>query len=376
MTEASSGIPEHFSRVPALDGLRTLAVLLVFTFHARPDWAKGGNIGVDIFFTISGFVITLLLLPEVRRTGRVVLRWFYLGRLARLWPALLVLSIIVLVASATAPGLFLAGAETRSVIAAVSYVMNFARGLHVGGIPDSTALGHTWSLAVEEQFYLVWPLVLVLLIRLGGLRRATVATFALALLPTVVRLLVWQGGTGVNRIYNLPDTRADQLLIGCGLAMLYSSSTPRIEKLGRVLYFAIWPAILCLACFALFVDQEAFLSGVVGTINWTVGLLLLAIVAGILIAGLAWNPNHHLSRLLGSKWIAWPGRTLSYGFYLWHFPVLLVMIPLGVEPIPRIVGGFLLTLIVSLISSRYIEMPIRHRFARARARAVRAHAPG
>ncbi len=150
-------------RKHALDGLRTVAVAAVFLFHTVTEFAPGGSMGVDVFFTLSGFVITLLIMKEYQATGRLRLGVFYAKRLARLWPALLIVCAFVAAVALLFPESGLGGQEAYAIPAA-AYVMNLARAGLIGTPITGGALAPTWTLAVEEQFYLVWPLLLLLIL--------------------------------------------------------------------------------------------------------------------------------------------------------------------------------------------------------------------
>jgi peptidoglycan/LPS O-acetylase OafA/YrhL len=352
-------------RLPALDGLRTFAVLAVFVFHSATLVARGGAIGVDIFFVLSGFVITLLLLREYEKQGRISLGRFYIMRLARLWPALLLVCAVVICIAVILPNGSLGGEIFPSLRAAL-YTTNIFRAIAAPDYNDYSSMAHTWSLAVEEQFYLVWPLVFILLMKMMTLRRAATTTLCLALLPVILRFAIWDDGAGKNHIYNGVDTRADQLLVGCGLAMLLASLPPASEALirvSRIFRVGIWPALglLLLVCVAFPISR---ITGTVAGAYWTVGTLIVAAAAGLLIAGLATNSEHPLARFLSVRWIAWTGANLSYGIYLWHYPVLALM-PDSIRASIRFPIALILTVGAAYLSYRFVEMPVR-KFARAR----------
>ncbi|NUP59061.1 MAG: acyltransferase, partial [Pseudarthrobacter sp.] len=209
-------------RKHALDGLRTVAVAGVFLFHTATDLVPGGSIGVDVFFTLSGFVITLLIMKERLATGRLNLGIFYAKRLARLWPALLVLCAVILAVGLVFPASGWGG-QAGFILPAAAYVMNLA---HIGAFGQSIqgeTLGPTWTLAVEEQFYLVWPVLLLAMLQFWKIRTAAFTTLALAAAFLLERFALVMSGAPLNRLYNGPDTRADELLIGCALALLFTA---------------------------------------------------------------------------------------------------------------------------------------------------------
>ncbi|MDQ0663265.1 peptidoglycan/LPS O-acetylase OafA/YrhL [Arthrobacter ulcerisalmonis] len=347
-------------RKHALDGLRTIAVAGVFFFHTATDSMPGGSIGVDVFFTLSGFVITLLIMKERIATGRLHLGIFYAKRLARLWPALLALCAVIVAVGFLFPASGWGG-QAGFVLPAAAYVMNLA---HFGMFGDSIAgetLGPTWTLAVEEQFYLVWPLLLLVMLRFWKVRSAAIATVALAAAFVLNRFLLVNAGEPLDRIYNGPDTRADELLVGCALALLFTA-----VRHGSRLHLALasaarWGAPLSgLALVAaLFLLKEPDTPGAWFNTFWTAGPTALALLAAVLIGSLVLQPAGFLSRILSHPWLARPGRDLSYGMYLWHLPVYLLLMPL-IPALPlRIALTAALTVLLACASFRLVERPLR-----------------
>lgn len=347
-------------RKHALDGLRTVAVAGVFFFHTATDSMPGGSIGVDVFFTLSGFVITLLIMKERIATGRLHLGIFYAKRLARLWPALLALCAVIVAVGFLYPASGWGG-QTEFVLPAAAYVMNLA---HFGMFGESIAgetLGPTWTLAVEEQFYLVWPLLLLVMLRFWKVRTAALATVALAAVFVLNRFLLVNTGEPLDRIYNGPDTRADELLIGCALALLFTA-----VRNGSQLHLALasaarWAAPLAGTALvvALFLLKEPDTPGDWFNMFWTLGPAVLALLSAVLIGSLVLQPAGFLSRILSHPWLARPGRDLSYGMYLWHLPVYLLLMPL-IPALPlRIALTAVLTVLLAYASFRWVEWPLR-----------------
>jgi peptidoglycan/LPS O-acetylase OafA/YrhL len=293
---------------PELDGLRGIAVLMVMGSHfGLPGFASGGFVGVTLFFVLSGFLITSILVAERRGTGGVSLRRFYIRRGARLLPALaLVLGITGLVLVATGrPDIAAAG-----IASSAAYISNLvvAAGVNTGPVE------HTWSLAIEEQFYLVWPITLLLLwSRPRALFAVMLGGIALA---TILRL-----GTDTWWAYHFTLTRADAVLVGAFLAL----SCPSFR--------AGWLAVLVLV----FVDLAPLSPG--WLTEWM--LLPIAIVAGLAVIA--------TPRVLGVAPLAYVGR-ISYGLYLWHFP-LAAFLPIAIA-IPA-------TFVAAIGSYHLLEMPIR-----------------
>ncbi|MDP9986414.1 acyltransferase [Arthrobacter sp. FW306-05-C] len=347
-------------RKHALDGLRTVAVAGVFFFHTATEATPGGSIGVDVFFTLSGFVITLLIMKERLATGRLHLGIFYGKRLARLWPALLVLCAVILAGGFLFPASGWGG-QAGFVLPAAAYVMNLA---HFGMFGDSIAgetLGPTWTLAVEEQFYLVWPLLLLVMLRFLKVRSAAVATVALAAAFVLNRFLLVNAGEPLDRIYNGPDTRADELLIGCALALLFTAVRHGSRLHAGLLSASRWAAPLAGVALvaALFLLKEPDTPGTWFNVFWTAGPAALALLSAVLIGSLVLQPAGFLSRILSHPWLARPGRDMSYGMYLWHLPVYLLLMPLIPELPLRIVLTAALTVLLAFASFRWVERPLR-----------------
>lgn len=334
---------------PALDGLRGVAILMVMVFHATPHALIGGYIGVDIFFVLSGFLITTLLIREYDRQQSISLRNFYMRRLLRLGPALLLL---LLVYSGVA--WFMLDGEVREyflvdAVITLFYAANWARALDLHP-PDY--LGHAWSLAIEEQFYLLWPFLFLAMARYLNKRSHWLwLTLALALCAWAWRWALLQDGATPMRLYNGSDTRADALMIGCALALLLSMDRVR-RYLGARSRGWLAPlglaAVLCLgfiAGTAHWDDPEMF--------KW--GYLLVALSSAILITDLM-RPGAPglLRRFLSMPWLVWIG-TVSYGLYLWHFPVFRVLHAAEFSPAALLALGSLVTFAMAAGSYYFLE---------------------
>lgn len=355
-------------RVSGLDGLRTFAVALVIVHHVEPDVLPGGAVAVDVFFTISGFVITRLLIAEYVRRGGISLMSFYRRRWLRLVPALLALcAVCVLLASTTSLWGF-DGSLQAAGLSAV-FLTNVVRAMEPGAYSDLTSpLAHTWSLGVEEQFYLLWPLALLFLLRRFRARTVLLSTAALCVLPLLWRCVLWTP-EAAHRIYNGTDTRADQLLAGALVAVALArlrSDDPRLDLLRTWSARLAWPSLALLALIAWQVPVTEDLG--VWTATWyTVGILAVAALSATLVTALELRPENRLSRLLALTPLAWVGRNLSYGIYLWHYPVVRLLASLGVQE-GRLAATVVLTLLMALLSYYAIERPFLRRARVARAR--------
>jgi peptidoglycan/LPS O-acetylase OafA/YrhL len=299
---------------PELDGLRALAVAAVMLFHANVSWAKGGFLGVDVFFVLSGFLITRLLLEEREASDHVALGRFYLRRILRLFPALVVVSLAcALYASIWLPH-DQAVRTWHAVFATATYHMNWVQALHTQ--PLFGLLDHAWSLSIEEQFYVIWPLVLIVAHRAGGVRGVGLVALAGAAASALLRVVFLHNGVPVRRIYFGLDTHADGLLLGCGLAaltLLWPAMTHALS--GRVTRWA-GPAALAV------VGVAAATVSLSSRALYQWGYLVFVAVTALLVADL--YSRGLTSGLLRRQPLVAIGR-ISYGLYLWHWPVYLVL---------------------------------------------------
>ena len=363
-------------RWPALDGMRAIAVLAVIGLHVGV--LPGGYLGVDVFFVLSGFLITSLLIAELdKRRGSVSFRNFYARRVLRLFPALgcVIVAAVVLALLLQAIGNPINQPYARSTLTALPWVTMFAGNFVMVHQANPIALGaltQTWSLAVEEQFYLLWPALFVLLMRRRPSRsRLALALAAIAVAEMVYRIVMAHGGYGPDRIYYATDTHSDGLLIGCALAFWLASSRPASRPLPRGLTSAAsWlGASVLVILFA--GGQQAN-----APIEIPVAVLATAAIVGGMTSG---RTPARLDRFLSSHWATLIGRR-SYGLYLWHFVLIsgaeALMAPVtGLFPSaggPRILFATSLGLaaaaafVVADLSYRYIELPalrLKRRFS-------------
>ena len=342
--------PAH---LPQLDGLRTVAVTLVLVYHvARTQelpFLPGGFVGVDLFFVLSGFLITSLLLREHRSTGRIDLRRFYVRRLWRLYPALILVSAVVAVVFTFFPGVFgLEAASPLEALVALVYGMSWWSGLEITGGPY--LLGLTWSLSVEEHFYLLWPLLLLALLRRGGGVRAVVVVAVLANAYTAV---LWHLGADPDRLYYLPDARFAQMLTGCALAAALFAQ----PDLGR-----LRPAFSGRAAGAwgLGIAVVALSASRYDAWYWSGGMQVIGVGAAVIIGHLAVHRDGRMSTLL--RWGPLPTLGVwSYGIYLWHLPLIRLAQPVLGETLLVAALGGLAAVPAAALSYRFVEQPLQRR---------------
>jgi len=355
--------------LPGLDGLRAFAVIAVMLYHAELPWIGGGFLGVEVFFVISGYLITTLLLAEWHQQGRINLVGFWLRRARRLLPALYLLLVVTLAFAVV----FLPGEVARlrdDALAAFAYVTNWHLILgeqsYFETVGRPSLLQHLWSLAVEEQFYLLWPLLLT--VALWGVapmrrwRRRRLALFialAGAVGSALLMATLYQPGVDPSRVYYGTDTRVAGLLFGATLAFVWApGQTSRwAGRRTRALLLDVagLAALGALVWFCLRLDQYQPLL-------FRGGFALVALATAVVIL-VAVHPHAHLGpHLLGWRPLRWIGLR-SYGIYLWHWPVFMLTrpeldVPLG-DGLPLLALRLAATIVLADLSYRFVETPIR-----------------
>jgi peptidoglycan/LPS O-acetylase OafA/YrhL len=347
---------QHF--LAGLDGIRALAVIAVLLYHAGFGWARGGLLGVEIFFVLSGYLITTLLVREYAKHGTIRLRAFWMRRARRLLPALFA----VLAVTLTVWVFFLPGqvASIRGdAAAAAGYVTNWWFIIHHQSyfqlIGRPSPFEHLWSLAIEEQFYLLWPLLLLLGRR--HLKRVQLATMLLfgAVVSLALMALLYRPEADPSLVYYGTDTRASGLLIGAALALFTLHDTkgrekgPTPQRQGAGLLAL---AVLLYACWR---------WGQYSSIVYRGGFGVVDVATAALIWSAVTQPRGAVARVLETPVLRWIGLR-SYGIYLWHWPIYTLTRPgldlPGGEWLPLLIR-VVATLLVAEVSYRYLEMPIR-----------------
>jgi peptidoglycan/LPS O-acetylase OafA/YrhL len=339
--------PSPSRRIRSIDGLRALSVIAVLTYHVRPSLLPGGFLGVDVFLVISGFVVTTVLLHDITEQGRIRFARFYARRIRRLIPTLLL--VVTAVALVTYSRGAYTSARVNDSLASLGFVMNWREALTGGSyfaaFADPSPTRHLWSLAVEEQWYLIWPVVLFVMWR----RNRTLPVVPVAAAAAVAATWWWAirlGASDPSRAYYGTDTRVAILLMGAGAGLLHTRSGLRVSR---------WIGVLAL--------------GVVG-VCWRLGhaewgwahpwLFLIVGVATTVLIGAVVDDNGLLARALSVRPLQWLGDA-SYAIYLWHWPVLLLTPDSLLDrlPAPHEVSMVAITLLLSALTLHLIERPLR-----------------
>jgi peptidoglycan/LPS O-acetylase OafA/YrhL len=350
---------------PALDGVRALAILAVLGYHfhdALPT--RGGFLGVEIFFVLSGFLITSILLEEHTRRGVVSFRRFYVRRVRRLLPALVVVAAaiaayVVIVRPATS------GATLRELVPALLYVDNWYQAF---AEPPQTMIGHAWSLAVEEQFYLVWPVVLLFALRRGW-RTALAVAIGGTLVFAAIRAAEWELGASARYVYCAWEGRAPALLLGCALAIMASRGLLDGRAARRAGTLALGPALVVIAAGLVGVDVSAGLL-------YGGGLTIFSLAVTVVLANLVMWPGP-LNAMFEWAPVVWVGQ-ISYGLYLWHQPIYFATGDHVASNTVAVAIALPASFLAAALSARFVERPFRSRAARpapAPAPAIRVPAP-
>jgi peptidoglycan/LPS O-acetylase OafA/YrhL len=350
--------------IPAIDGLRAIAVIAVILYHLGFDWIPGGFLGVDLFFVISGYVITRLLLDSIEISGGLNLGAFYLARLRRLLPALL----FMIITTAITVGIWAPDTIKRFLIDtpfALTGTMNWwlvGRELdYFESIGRPPLLQHTWSLAVEAQFYLIWPLILLLILKWFGKKRVAIASLFFAAISGITLLLVSlsldaNNATSVSHIYFGTDTHSIGLFLGAALAVSWVPQNFKevvsrkaqdfIDGIGVIGFIGILGTFLLIDADNPNLYKIAFpLAGLFGA----------AIVTSIV------HPASRFAPILQNQVLLWIGER-SYAIYLWHWIIFQVTRPdidLAGQDWALLALRILIVLALADISLRYIELPVR-----------------
>lgn len=343
-----------------LDGLRALAVLAVIAYHLGLSWAPGGFLGVSVFFVLSGYLITDILIAQWNETGRFDLKDFWLRRARRLLPAMLIMLAAIMLWVAIFDATPRPSMHEEALMS-VLYVNNWWNIYHEVSYFESfgppSPLGHFWSLAVEEQFYLLWPLLLLFGLRfvpqrgrLAGLMLIGATASALAM------AILFVPGNDPSRVYYGTDTRAFGLLFGAALAVVWPSRklTSNVSTRSRRILDLLGGAGLLVVLLMIWKTDEF------GAFLYQGGFVLLSLATLVVVATLV-HPASKLNKWLGCKPLRWIG-VRSYGIYLWHYPIIILTTPAvdaGEGHALRALLQVVASIGVAALSWRYLEEPIR-----------------
>ncbi len=383
---AGPSAPSNISRVPympGLDGMRAIAVVTVMIYHANTTWLKGGFLGVEVFFVISGYLITLLLISEHERDHSVNMKQFWVRRARRLLPALFVMLFLLTIWTALFERSTL-GKLRGDIIAALAYGSNWYQvytGQGYAAANDFAPLRHLWSLAVEEQFYLIWPIVMVVLLRVGSRGIANLSRWLVGAaigITVLVALLYHQGPIGTPEV--TPD--AYWSIFGRNIAKadtLYLSTFTRAGGLLLGSAFAmVWRPVAIMR--GPMRDRAPVLDGfgaaglaVLGVMMWSVGFMgsegadpllfrggfFLSAIATLAVIAATTHPLTVTSRALALPPLVWLGQR-SYGLYLYHWPVYQLIRNIAGKQMKfhEFVIAMGITIVITELSFRYIETPI------------------
>ncbi len=352
--------PQKQSYITAIDGLRAFAVLAVLAYHFSFSWAGGGFLGVDVFFVISGYLITSQILSKQEKGQNFSLREFWIKRARRLIPAAYAMIITVFIwASLFNREMITAmlGDGLSSIIYASNWWFIFHKLSYFDSFGSPSPFKNLWSLAIEGQFYVVWPFLMII-----GLKvckdKAKFGNIVLigALSSALLMGILYQPGFDPSRVYYGTDTRAFELLIGGWLAIIYPMERLSVkisEGQGKALSVAGAIALTVFVLSVIFINEyQVFL--------YRGGMLLISLNAALLIASVS-HPNSFLGQLLSWKPLSWIGKR-SYGIYLWHYPVTVLSTPvheIGNPVYWRVLVQLIIVLILADFSYRFIETPIR-----------------
>ncbi|GGI43087.1 acyltransferase family protein [Mammaliicoccus stepanovicii] len=342
-----------------LDGLRAIAVIAIIIYHLNPKWLPGGFLGVDTFFIISGYLITSLLLNEYKINGQINLFNFWKKRIKRLLPAVIFMISTVLLYTLLFEHDIIKNVK-QDALAAIFYVSNWWYIFHDVSYFDSfklMPLKHLWSLAIEEQFYIIWPLALTLLLSKEKLKQKSLLyIFLLSLISVILMMILAQPNADNSRVYFGTDTRLQTLLLGVTLAFLWPPFKLK-SKINFPLRLSI--EIIGLISFSLLLY---FIFTVSSSDNWFYfgGIYIISIATLPALASSV-HPSTLFSKALGNPVLLWIGQR-SYSLYLWHYPVITFInkhFVQGQTPFSFVVLEIILTILLAMFSYRFVEVPFR-----------------
>ncbi|MDF2657539.1 MAG: acyltransferase [Paenibacillus sp.] len=346
--------------MPGLDGLRAISVLAVIAYHMNVSWAPGGLLGVAVFFTLSGYLITDQLVAQWQTTKQIDFAGFWMRRIRRLMPAMFVMLAVVGAWLLLFDRERLASLQGDFVSVALyfnNWWLIFHQVSYFESFGPPSPLGHLWSIAIEEQFYLIWPILLLALLRVTK-QRGKLMMFILlgAAASAIAMAMIYVPGSDPSRVYYGTDTRAFALLIGAALAVAWPSRSlsAAVSNKSRLVLDILGGAGLLAIVWLVWKTNEY------DSLLYNGGLALFSVLTAVVTAVLA-HPASRVAKVMGSKPLRWIG-VRSYSLYLWHFPVMILMSPSGSADdahAGRAIVQIALSLLLAALSWTYIEEPIR-----------------
>lgn len=364
---------DHGGYIKGLDGLRALAVIAVILYHVFPGGVRGGFLGVDVFFVISGFLITTLLLREDRTYNFIDLKGFWQRRIRRLVPALVLLIIVVIPAALAVHRDLLVGSP-RQVLGALTFSTNWLEILHGSSYFDQTTpnlFKNLWSLAIEEQFYLLWPLMMLVVLALLLTWKSRLIFAVVLALGSAGLMMGLYNGENLTNLYYGTHTHSYGIAIGVGLAFIWSDPDARLLSRHHWRQYSSWYGWAALAILLVFMA----IMPDTGPWAYLGGMFLASAFTAVVIAAML-APDSVFGVIGEGKIAHWFG-TRSYGLYLWHWPALViasVLWPVAIgsgQYLLRSAVALLITGVICELSYRYVETPIRKKGIRESVRQMR-----
>jgi peptidoglycan/LPS O-acetylase OafA/YrhL len=346
--------------ITGLDGLRAIAVLAVIAYHLNFDWGAGGLLGVTVFFVLSGYLITDLLIAEFVTTNRINFKNFWIRRARRLLPAMFTMLLVVITWVTIFEQSMLDRLE-EDTVAAILYVSNwwyiFQDLSYFESFGPPSLLTHFWSLAVEEQFYILWPLMIVLMLKLKVKEGSLFSIILLGAIASAAAMtILYEPGSDPSRVYYGTDTRVFSLLLGASLAVIWPSRKLSTSLPSEIRWKLDFVGLFALAfIFYMFWGTDQYQDFL-----YQGGMVAMS-VASMLVVAVIVHPSSKLNTVLSFKPLRWIG-VRSYGIYLWHFPVIVLTSPQWGADAPTLVRTsvqLFLILTFASLSWTFIENPIR-----------------
>lgn len=341
--------------------MRGISILLVLGLHLTPSLIPGGFLGVDVFFVLSGFLITSLLLQEWSRRNSISLKDFYMRRVLRLGPGLAV----YLLSLGAYAFVFLKKEDALDIYLGIALTLSYVSNWVIALKPDfpTGILAITWSLAVEEQFYLVWPMILSLMLTVKLRRNWIFIALVLGIVSVGVnRAVLWEAGASVRRLYYATDTHADGLLLGCLVGCLVCW-----DVLPKSRWLEVFVKCVALV-FALVIAFLVLTKKHDNPLLYAGGYSFVALGIAVTLLTLVLWPSGPVIAVLRFKPLVWVGR-ISYGLYLWHWPVRGLVFGKSVHPSAKqLIASVVLSLAITSVSFYLVELPFlrwKKRFSRA-----------